>query len=185
MPGNRRCRSASTSSAAGRSCRSAGRTLASSSRPCVSTTRWRLRPFTFLPPSWPRGPPISVVSTDWLSMTEALGWGGAADLFAHALAQGGVDRLPQAARAPPAEVVEGRLPGREAVRQHPPRHPAAQDVEDGVEDLAQSGRAGTPSGLPGRKQRLEDGEFRFGQITVIMLAVHSAYICITYSQTSS
>jgi hypothetical protein len=34
---------------------------------------WRLRPLTFLPASQPRGPPLSVVFTDWLSITPALG----------------------------------------------------------------------------------------------------------------
>jgi hypothetical protein len=140
-----------------------------------------------------------VVSTDRLSMIGALGWavrpipsrtrsrrlGGAAHPLAHALAQGGVGRLPRAAQAPLPEVVEGRLPAREAVRQHPPRHAAAQDVEDGVEDLAQSHRAGTSFSFPGRKQRFEDGELRVGEITVVMLAVHSIHIYISYSQTSS
>ena len=35
----------------------------------------RLRPLTFLPPSKPRSPPISVVLTDWLSTAEARGEG--------------------------------------------------------------------------------------------------------------
>src|SRR4051794_41822014 len=34
---------------------------------------WRLRPFTFLPASEPRGPPLSVVFTLWLSSTTAVG----------------------------------------------------------------------------------------------------------------
>jgi hypothetical protein len=34
---------------------------------------WRLRPLTFLPASNPRGPPASVVLTDWLSMIPADG----------------------------------------------------------------------------------------------------------------
>jgi hypothetical protein len=35
----------------------------------VSVTIWRLRPLTFLSASYPRGPPLWVVLTDWLSMT--------------------------------------------------------------------------------------------------------------------
>jgi len=51
-------------------------TLASSTKHCVSTSRWRLRPLTFLAPSYPRSvPPIPVVLTDWLSTMPALGWG--------------------------------------------------------------------------------------------------------------
>jgi len=41
--------------------------------PMVSVRMCRLRPFTFLPASKPRGPPASVVLTDWLSITPALG----------------------------------------------------------------------------------------------------------------
>jgi hypothetical protein len=40
---------------------------------CVSVTIWRLRPLIFLPASNPRGPPLSVVFADWLSMTPAVG----------------------------------------------------------------------------------------------------------------
>ena len=39
----------------------------------VSVSRWRLRPLTFLPASYPRGPPLWVVLTDWLSITPAEG----------------------------------------------------------------------------------------------------------------
>jgi hypothetical protein len=42
-------------------------------KPAVSVTMWRLRPLTFLAASQPRGPPLSVVLTDWLSMTPADG----------------------------------------------------------------------------------------------------------------
>ncbi len=40
---------------------------------CVSVSRWRLRPFTFLPASNPRGPPASVVFKLWLSTMPAVG----------------------------------------------------------------------------------------------------------------
>src|SRR6266487_935219 len=43
--------------------------------PSVSVTTWRLRPFTFLAMSNPRGPPLSVVFTLWLSMMPADGVG--------------------------------------------------------------------------------------------------------------
>ena len=39
----------------------------------MSVMMWRLRPVTFLPASYPRGPPLSVVFTLWLSMTPAVG----------------------------------------------------------------------------------------------------------------
>src|SRR2546421_11541975 len=43
--------------------------------PLVSTSRWCLRPLIFLPASYPRSPPCSVVLTDWLSRMPALGVG--------------------------------------------------------------------------------------------------------------
>ena len=47
-----------------------------SNKSTVSTSRCRLRPVIFLPPSSPRSaPPISVVLTAWLSMPAALGVG--------------------------------------------------------------------------------------------------------------
>ena len=49
---------------------------ACSTNPCVSTRRCRLRPLTFLAPSYPRpSPPTPVVFSDWLSTTPALGSG--------------------------------------------------------------------------------------------------------------
>ena len=46
-----------------------------SGAPWADLRMWRLRPFTFLPASNPRGPPLSVVFTDWLSMMPADGLG--------------------------------------------------------------------------------------------------------------
>src|SRR5215204_4688701 len=42
-------------------------------RPSVSTITCRLRPLTFFPASYPLGPPLSVVLTDLLLITAALG----------------------------------------------------------------------------------------------------------------
>ena len=47
--------------------------MPATSRPPVSVRIWRLRPLTNLPASNPRGPPLSVVFTDWLSITPADG----------------------------------------------------------------------------------------------------------------
>ena len=41
--------------------------------PSVSVTIWRLRPLIRLPASIPRGPPLSLVGTLWLSIIPALG----------------------------------------------------------------------------------------------------------------
>jgi hypothetical protein len=78
-----------------------------------------------------------------------------------------------------------RLPGRKVSRQHPPGHTAAQDVEDGVEDLAQNNGASTSSAFRLRKQRLEDRILFVGQITVIALVTHPPHIYRVYAQTSS
>src|SRR5271169_4355149 len=48
-------------------------TRAATRCPAVSVMMWRLRPLIFLPASKPRGPPLSVVLTDWLSITPAEG----------------------------------------------------------------------------------------------------------------
>ena len=51
-------------------------TRASSTRPSVSTSRWRLLPLTFFAGSKPRSfPPTPVVLTDWESTIAALGLG--------------------------------------------------------------------------------------------------------------
>lgn len=71
--GNSRRRDNRTGAAPSRSWMSAVWTLAPSRFPSVSVTIWRLRPLTFLPASYPRGPATSVVLADWLSMIPALG----------------------------------------------------------------------------------------------------------------
>lgn len=47
--------------------------LASSTKPSVSSSRWRFFPFTFLPPPYPRCSPTPVLLTYWLSTTPAVG----------------------------------------------------------------------------------------------------------------
>ena len=48
-------------------------TTTASTNPMVSTAMCRLRPVTFLAPSYPRAPPTSVALTDWLSTTAMRG----------------------------------------------------------------------------------------------------------------
>jgi hypothetical protein len=55
----------------------------------------------------------------------------------HSFAQGSVHPLEGALEPPSPEVVVDGLPGREVVGQQSPGAAALQDVEDGVEDLAQ------------------------------------------------
>jgi hypothetical protein len=61
------------------------------------------------------------------------------------LTQSSEQLLPGAVDAPGAEVMVDGLLGREVVRQKPPGTSAADDVEDGVKDLAQGVHPG-PSG---------------------------------------
>ena len=53
------------SAAPSRSCMSAGCASAPTSKSVVSVMTCRLRPLIFFPASKPRGPPASVVLTDW------------------------------------------------------------------------------------------------------------------------
>ena len=82
-----------------------------SSRPSVSTSRCRLRPLIFLPASKPRGPPLSVVLTDWLSMIPAVGW-ASRPAASRAPAPAGRGQADQGAVLPPAaEVAADRALG--------------------------------------------------------------------------
>src|ERR1700753_831074 len=54
---------------------SAACTMTPSSNPSVSTATWRLRPFSRLAASQPRGPPLSVVFTLWVSIDRRCGAG--------------------------------------------------------------------------------------------------------------
>ena len=110
---------------------------------------------------------------------------GASHLLAHPLAQRGVDRLPQAAQAPLPEIVEDRLPGREASWQHPPGHAATQEVEDRVEDLVQHDRTRASSCFRSWKQGFKDRILFNGQITAVAFRIHLHYIYNQHSQTSS
>src|ERR1700726_1024782 len=95
-----------TSLAPSRSWTSAGCTSAPTSKPPVSVTMWRLRPLIFLAASYPRGPPLSVVLTDWVSMTPAHGAPLGARRFACLQQQLKIDLLEHAAVSP---IVENNL----------------------------------------------------------------------------
>src|SRR5215212_1266026 len=61
----------------------------------------------------------------------------------HALTQGGMHLLPGSVQTPEAEVVVDGLPGWEVVGQEPPGAATANDVENGVQDLAGGVHPGT------------------------------------------
>src|SRR3712207_7091323 len=82
----------------------------------------------------------------------------------HPLAQGGVHPFPCPIQSPGAEVVVDGLPGREVVRQQSPGATAANDVEDGVQDLAGTVRLGTPSSVREGEVRFEEGPLFVGEV---------------------
>jgi hypothetical protein len=77
----------------------------------------------------------------------------------HTLAQGGMHPLPGAVQTPGAEVVVDGLPRREVVWQQSPGAAALQDVEDGVEDLAQDIYPRTATGFGNGKVGLQATPF--------------------------
>jgi hypothetical protein len=79
-----------------------------------------------------------------------------------ALAQGGVHPLPSAVEPPRSEVMVDGLPGWEVVGQQSPGTATTQDVEDGLEDLAQGVHPGTPWDFRGRQMGLYVGPFFIG-----------------------
>src|SRR5262249_43828134 len=114
----------------------AGCTTTHSSRPRVSTTRWRLLPLTLLPAS----EPVRRLAVDD-------GGGrlrGAALGLADLAAQDIVDALPQPPAPPAVEVVADRPLGGEVVGQGAPGTAIVQAIEDGVDDFPQVGLARCP-----------------------------------------
>ena len=138
-------------------------TLASSTRPWVSTKRWRFLPFTFLAPPYPRcSPPTPDVLTDWLSTMPALGV--PLQAYPRALTQGGVHPFPGPIHSPEAEVVVDGLPRREVVGQKAPSTAAAYHVKNRVEDLAQAMQARSPFVFWERQERFEALPLFVGEI---------------------
>ena len=99
---------------------------------------WRLRPLTFLPASYPRGPPASVVFTLWLSITAADGLASRPDRSRSSMMRWWFTASHTPASRKAANLGAGAaarlaihgLSGRKARGRHPPRHAAAQHVED-------------------------------------------------------
>ncbi len=119
-----------------------GRAL--STRPSVSTNRWRLRPFTSLPPSNPRASPTPVILTDWLSVLPTLGWGGMAQVGLQPLAQGRMGALPRSIDAEQADIVVHPLPRGPLLWQKAPGAPCTQLVENRVSNVRYESRRGRP-----------------------------------------
>ena len=127
-------------------------TLAWSTNPCVSTSRWRFRPLIF------KGPVVASFSSSDAGRLHRLAvyyprarLGIALEANPHPFAQRGVHPLPDPVQTPRAEVVVDRGPSREVVGQKPP----LQEIEDGVEDLAQAVQARSPFVFWDRQERFD------------------------------
>jgi hypothetical protein len=88
--------------------------------------------------------------------------------FAHRVVQS----LPGTIQAPPPEVVEHCLPGRELAREHAPLAAGFRDAEDGVEHRTRTVHTGTPAGFGCREVRLQQRPFGIGQVGGVFPALH-------------
>lgn len=77
--------------------------------------------------------------------------------------------LPAPVTSPLMEIITSRPLRREVVRQGGPRAARAQDVEDGVENLAEVRPPQPPPLSRGGQQRLQDGPLLVGQVAGIRL----------------
>src|SRR5215207_2473448 len=92
-----------------------------------------------------------------------------------ALADGCVEPLPGTIDAPEAKVMVDGLPRREVVRQQAPGAAAAENVEDGVEDLAQVVEARSSRGFRGWGQMGFDARpFSIGEVGLVCFS-HARY----------
>jgi len=80
------------------------------------------------------------------------------------VAQHVVELFPRAVQTPQAKVVVGGLPGRDLVRQQPPRATTSDDVEDRIHDLARRVQPWSTNTLGRRQKRIQTGELSIGQI---------------------
>ena len=147
-------------------------------RPSVSTRAWRLRPLTFFP-AFPgsgfAGPrtgsparPAGLGSLDALAVDDRRrGAGLATGPLAVGHDQGVVDPLEQTAVAPRREPAVDRAPRREVRWQKAPGDPAAHDIEDGVDDLAQRPGARPASPMGRRQKGLNHAPFRIAQVALV------------------
>src|SRR5215217_8620205 len=92
----------------------------------------------------------------------------------HSFAQGGMHPLPGSVQAPGAKVVVDGFPGREVVGQQPPGAAAANDVEDGVEDLTGAVHLGTPGSVGERQMRFEEGPLFVREVALVCFS-HARY----------
>src|SRR6266851_3467987 len=142
---------------------SAGKTSTAKIRPRVSTKRWRLRPFIFLPPSNPTGPFFR--RFDRLTVDDSC---AGLLLLPHRKAvifpQLGMHLGQQPTALPAIKATGDRLPGRIIVGEHAPLAPRAADVEDGIQDAAAVPGGWAPSWGRTLEQGTNSRPLRVGQI---------------------
>src|SRR5258708_30260764 len=102
----------------------------------VAVTIWRLRPLTFLPASYPRGPPLSVVLTDWLSMIPAEGLASRPAASRGSINNSKLIRIQDAVVAPRIEIVLHVGKRRKLSRQQPPLTTRPGHVEQRIDDAS-------------------------------------------------
>src|SRR4051812_19993445 len=109
-------------------------------------------------------PPTLVVLTDWLSKMAALGcsWRPTCRRSRSRSVAFSTSQVPpkRPASKPPVD----RRPGRVVVRQEAPLAARSNDVEDGVQDLAQLVGPRSTTRARGRQHRLDRNELSFRQI---------------------
>lgn len=88
----------------------------------------------------------------------------AADSFPPDQQQGMIEREPQAVVAPQVKPAPHRRDGRKARRQHPPRQPAAQQIQNRLDKAPERPLARTPPRRGRRKEALQHRPFGIGQI---------------------
>lgn len=109
---------------------------------------WRLRPLIFFPASKPRIPPLSVVFTDWLSITPAVGLGLLSGQLARSHNKRVVEGAQRAFSPPPIEVFLHRGKRWKVRRQKPSRTTRRSYIKKCVNYLTQVclSRTSKPSG---------------------------------------
>src|SRR5215212_11888159 len=105
---------------------------------------------------------------DRLTVDDAsTGLGVSLQAHPHPLAQGGVHPLPGSIQTPGAEVVVDALPGWVLVREQSPGTAAADEVENGVEDLAGAMQPGSSGGFGNGQVRFEAAPFGVLEVALV------------------
>ena len=129
----------------------------------------RLRPFTFLPASYPRSPRFCGLRALAVYDSRA-GLGISPVRSADFGSEGVVNALQRSVGLPRSEVGIDGLPRRQVAGEQAPGASGSQGADDGVDDFAQVGLAGSAAPLGRRKHGLEYAPLGVGEVGVIRLA---------------